>query len=111
MRDPGGAASVGPIFNYMTEGAYDVPYGFQAVYGTVVIGNCSYCTVTSGSGRGGGYKTIATYADLLPVTAGAPAASLSVNGTQTIHLNADSAQTADWAQRYTIQLTPANTVD
>jgi len=31
--------------------------------------------------------------------------------TLTIHLNADSAQSVDWAQRYTIQLTPANTVD
>jgi hypothetical protein len=215
-------------------------YGLAAdpVHGTVVVGNCSYYTVHSGSGRGGGYKTITTYynqtctwdsyGNLLSIAAGAPVAPppLAVNGTQTvyasdpasgiytridsalpnrgfvftpgshytwltsnsyavipqatysvtvtlksdgdiplgvssvqasalagiasvsgtsctgmiavgstcaitvrydptplqsptglaydtltIHLNADSAQSVDWAQRYTIQLTPANTVD
>jgi uncharacterized repeat protein (TIGR03803 family) len=66
-------------------------------YGTVVIGNCSYYTVHSGSGRGGGYRTITTYfnqtctwdsyGNLLSVTAGAPAAPppLSTTGTQTIY--------------------------
>jgi uncharacterized repeat protein (TIGR03803 family) len=66
-------------------------------HGTVVIGNCSYYTVTSGSGRGGGYRTVTTYhyqtctwdayGSLLSVAAGAPVAPppLSVNGSQTIY--------------------------
>ncbi len=66
-------------------------------HGTVVVGNCSYYTVRSGSGRGGGYHTITTYYNqtctwdmfgrLLSVATGAPAtpAPLSVNGTQTIY--------------------------
>ena len=33
-------------------------YGFSA---SGVTGNCSYYTVTSGSGRGGGYHTTTTY--------------------------------------------------
>ncbi len=67
------------------------------VYGTVVTGTCSYYTQTSGSGRGGGYKTIKTYYNhtctwdpygrLLSVINGAPAAPAPVaaNGTQTIY--------------------------
>ncbi|TMQ21798.1 MAG: hypothetical protein E6K82_14655 [Candidatus Rokuibacteriota bacterium] len=31
------------------------------VRGTIVVGNCSYYTVHSGSGRGGGYRTTTTY--------------------------------------------------
>jgi uncharacterized repeat protein (TIGR03803 family) len=66
-------------------------------YGTVVIGNCSYYTQTSGSGRGGGYRTITTYYNhtctwdpygrLLNVVNGAPAAPVPIgtNGTQTIY--------------------------
>lgn len=67
------------------------------VYGTVVIGTCSYYTQTSGSGRGGGYKTITTYYNhtctwnpygrLVSVVNGAPAAPVPIgtNGTQTIY--------------------------
>jgi uncharacterized repeat protein (TIGR03803 family) len=66
-------------------------------YDTVVIGTCSYYTQTTGSGRGGGYKTITTYYNhtctwdpygrLLNVVNGAPAAPapLGTNGTQTIY--------------------------
>jgi uncharacterized repeat protein (TIGR03803 family) len=66
-------------------------------YGTVVIGTCSYYTQTSGSGRGGGYKTITTYYNhtctwdpygrLLNVVNGAPSAPTPVgtSGTQTIY--------------------------
>jgi hypothetical protein len=32
-------------------------------------------------------------------------------GTLTVHLGADSGSAVDWTQRYTIQLTPANTGD
>jgi uncharacterized repeat protein (TIGR03803 family) len=65
--------------------------------GYAVIGNCSYYTVHSGSGRGGGYRTTTThfdqtcrwdlYGNLLTVTPGAPAAPvpLSVSGTRTIY--------------------------
>ncbi len=67
------------------------------LHGTVVIGNCSYYTVRSGSGRGGGYKTTTTYfnqtctwdpyGNLLTVALGAPAipSPISVSGTQTIY--------------------------
>jgi hypothetical protein len=69
----------------------------DSVYGTIVIGTCSYYTVHSGSGRGGGYKTVTTYynqtcrwdpyGNLLSITSGAPAAPtpIAVNGTQTIY--------------------------
>ena len=67
------------------------------VQGDLVVGNCSYYTVHSGSGRGGGYKTYKTYynqtctwdlyGNLLTVTPGAPVvpSPISVNGTQTIY--------------------------
>src|SRR5882762_9260688 len=75
--------------------------GYQLVAnsfgGYTVLGNCSYYTVQSGSGRGGGYRTITThhdqtctwdlYGNLLTVMPGAPVvpAPLSVNGTQTVY--------------------------
>ena len=67
------------------------------VQGDFVAGNCSYYTVHSGSGRGGGYKTITThydqtctwdlYGNLLTVTPGAPAVPtpISVIGTRTTY--------------------------
>jgi hypothetical protein len=70
--------------------------GYQLT-GSTVVGNCSYNTVHSGSGRGGGYHTTTTYynqtctwdlfGNLLSVTPGAPAipAPLYVNGTQTVY--------------------------
>jgi uncharacterized repeat protein (TIGR03803 family) len=69
----------------------------DTVHGMVVAGTCSYYTVRSGSGRGGGYRTITTYYNqtctwdsyggLLSIVAGAPIAPapLGVNGTQTIY--------------------------
>lgn len=71
--------------------------GTNPVFGAIVIGNCSYYTVHSGSGRGGGYKTITTYfnqtcqwdpyGNLLSITTGAPTvpAAIATNGTQTIY--------------------------
>jgi hypothetical protein len=70
--------------------------GYQFA-GKTVIGNCSYYTEHSGSGRGGGYKIYTThydqtctwdlYGNLLNVKAGAPTvpAPLSSNGTETIY--------------------------
>ena len=69
----------------------------DSVYGTVVTGTCSYYTQTTGSGRGGGYKTITTYYNhtctwdafgrLLSLVNGAPQAPAPINtiGTQTIY--------------------------
>lgn len=70
--------------------------GYKFV-GKTVVGNCSYYTVPSGSGRAGGYHPIAKsyqqtctwdlYGRLLGVKPGAPAipAPLSVTGTQTVY--------------------------
>ena len=70
--------------------------GYSLVKKTV-IGNCSYYTQHSGSGRGGGYKTYIThydqtctwdlYGNLLSVKPGAPAAPtpVSTNGTETVY--------------------------
>ena len=70
--------------------------GYQFV-GETVVGNCSYYTVTSGSGKGGGYHSTTTYynqtctwdlyGNLLTVAAGAPAVPTPpyVNGTQTVY--------------------------
>uniref|UniRef100_Q01U41 Uncharacterized protein n=1 Tax=Solibacter usitatus (strain Ellin6076) TaxID=234267 RepID=Q01U41_SOLUE len=65
--------------------------------GNTVTGNCSYYTVHSGSGKGGGYHTVTTYynqtctwdlyGNLLSMAQGAPAAPtpLYKNGTQTVY--------------------------
>jgi hypothetical protein len=70
--------------------------GYQLT-GSTVVGNCSYYTVHSGSGRGGGYHTTTTYynqtctwdyyGNLLSIVPGAPAAPapLYINGTQTVY--------------------------
>src|SRR6266446_4092419 len=70
--------------------------GYQITAGTV-IGTCSYHVVTSGSGRGGGYRTTTTYhnqtctwdltGNLLGVTAGAPTTPpvLYTDGTRTVY--------------------------
>ncbi len=72
-------------------------YAFTA---TGVSGNCSYYTQHSGSGRGGGYKTVKTYynqtcnwdkyGNLLSVAAGAPVVPvpLTTRGTETIYATA-----------------------
>jgi hypothetical protein len=65
--------------------------------GKTVVGNCSYYTVSSGSGRGGGYHTTTTYfnqactwdlyGNLLSVAKGAPPAQspLYTNGTEVVY--------------------------
>ena len=69
-------------------------YAFQ---GDTVLGNCSYYTVRSGSGRGGGYHTVTThynqtctwdlYGNLLGIAQGAPAVPTPIYtiGTQTVY--------------------------
>jgi hypothetical protein len=66
-------------------------------FGFTVLGNCSYYTQHSGSGKGGGYKTVTTYyyqtctwdpfGNLLTVVNGAPPvpAPIGTSGTQTIY--------------------------
>ncbi|HEX2590708.1 MAG TPA: hypothetical protein VHL34_04405 [Rhizomicrobium sp.] len=73
--------------------------------GTNVVGNCSYYTQHSGSGRGGGYHTYKTYynntctwdryGNLLGMVAGAPTAPtvLYVSGTQTVYAQDSSGDT------------------
>jgi hypothetical protein len=70
--------------------------GYQFA-GNTVVGNCSYYTVSSGSGRGGGYRSIKTYfnqtctwdfsGNLLSVATGAPPAQspLYTNGTEIVY--------------------------
>ena len=65
--------------------------------GADIVGNCSYYTVHSGSGRGGGYHTVTThynqtckwnlFGNLVSVTPGAPPipAPLYKNGTETVY--------------------------
>jgi hypothetical protein len=75
-------------------------------FGFTVIGNCSYYIQHSGSGKGGGYKTITTYynqtctwdpfGNLLTVVNGAPTAPapITTTGTQTVYAaNATGAYT------------------
>jgi hypothetical protein len=83
---------------------FKAPAGYQGLVvagyefvGKTVVGNCSYYTVSSGSGRAGGYHPSAKsyrqtctwdlYGELLSVRAGAPAvpAPLSVKGTRTVY--------------------------
>jgi hypothetical protein len=78
-------------------GARGVAVAGYRFNGNTVVGNCSYYTVQSGSGKGGGYHTITTYynqtctwdlfGNLLSITQGAPAVPvpLRVNGTETIY--------------------------
>lgn len=78
--------------------------GYQ-ITGATVTGTCSYYTVTSGSGRGGGYHTTTTYfnqtctwdltGNLLSIAAGAPAAPpvLNTDGTRTIYASNGSSTT------------------
>jgi hypothetical protein len=74
--------------------------------GSTVVGNCSYYTVHSGSGRGGGYHSTKTYfnqtcrwdlyGNLLSITPGAPAvpAPHHISGTQTVYaVNVNGAYT------------------
>ncbi len=80
--------------------------GYQFV-GNTVVGNCSYYTVSGGSGKGGGARgaigkrylqtcTWDLYGNLLSIAPGAPVVPLpiSVNGTQVIYaLNANGDST------------------
>lgn len=85
--------------NAGSQGLVVAGYAFS---GNTVLGNCSYFTTHSGSGKGGGYRTSTTYynqtcswdlyGNLLSITPGASAipAPLSMNGTQTVYaLNAN----------------------
>ena len=87
-------------------GYRDLVVAGYAFDGDTVVGNCSYYTVHSGSGRGGGYKSIKTYfnqtctwelyGNLLSVTPGAPVppAPQYISGTQTVYaVNANGAYT------------------
>jgi hypothetical protein len=78
--------------------------GYQIV-GNTVTGTCSYYTVTSGSGKGGGYHTVTTYhnqtctwdliGDLMSVVPGAPTAPpvLYTDGTKTVYASNDTSIT------------------
>ncbi len=78
-------------------GALGIGVAGYSFSGDTVVGNCSYHTTHSGSGRGGGYKSITTYyyqtctwdlfGNLLSTVAGAPTAPapLAVRGTKTIY--------------------------
>ena len=81
--------------NYGARGLAVAGYAFNA---NMVVGNCSYYTVTGGgSGRGGGYHSLTTYynqtcdwdryGNLLSITPGAPTAPapLSTSGGLTIY--------------------------
>jgi hypothetical protein len=103
----------------VTGGAYEYPLqftpgaGYQGLVvagydfdGSTVVGNCSYYTVHSGSGRGGGYHSTKTYFNqtctwdsygkLLSVTPGAPVvpAPQFISDTRTVYaVNANGAYT------------------
>lgn len=108
-----------PSTRMVTAGAYEYPLQFtpNAGYrglvvagyefaGSTVVGNCSYYTVHSGSGRGGGYHSTKTYfnqtctwdlyGNLLGTTPGAPTipAPHHISATQTVYaVNAGGAYT------------------
>jgi hypothetical protein len=110
MKKLGGPLGLGLMLMAGTAAAHEYPLqftpnsgyrglvvaGYQFV-GNTIVGNCSYYTVRSGSGRGGGYHTTTThydqtctwdsYGNLLNITQGAPAvpAPLYVSGTQTVY--------------------------
>src|SRR5712675_345999 len=78
-------------------GARGLVVAGYAFNGNTVVGNCSYYTVHSGSGRGGGYHTTTThynqtctwdlFGNLLTIAAGATTAPtpLYTSGTQTVY--------------------------
>lgn len=95
-------ADVGETYEYRlqftpTPGYRSLVVAGYEFNGSTVVGNCSYYTVHSGSGRGGGYRSTKTYfnqtctwdlyGNLLSITPGAPAvpAPLYVSGTQTVY--------------------------
>jgi len=86
-----------PLQFMPNSGARGVVVAGYRFNGNTVVGNCSYYTIQSGSGKGGGYHSVTTYynqtctwdlfGNLLSITQGAPAAPvpLRVNGTQTVY--------------------------
>ena len=95
----GGVASAYeyPLQFTANSGARGLVVAGYAFNGDTVVGNCSYYTVSSGSGKGGGYKPVYTYynqtctwdlyGNLLGIAPGAPTAPppLYTNGTQTVY--------------------------
>ncbi len=94
--------SIGAAYEYPLQftpnpGAQALSIAGYAFSGNTVLGNCSYYTVQSGSGKGGGYHPTKTYynqtcnwdqfGNLLSVTPGLMTVPppLYVNGTQTIY--------------------------
>lgn len=86
-----------PLQFTANSGARGLVVAGYAFSGDTVLGNCSYYTLHSGSGRGGGYKTIRTdynqtctwdlFGNLLGIAPGAPVAPapLATVGTRTIY--------------------------
>jgi hypothetical protein len=105
--------SIGAAYEYPLQftpnpGAQGLSIAGYAFSGNTVLGNCSYYTEQSGSGKGGGYHPTKTYynqtcnwdqfGNLLSITPGAMTAPLPLymNGTQTIYAinpNGDSTGT------------------
>ena len=110
MKVPTYVLAVGLLGFVQAAAAYEFPLQFTPNAGalglvvagyeidaTGVTGNCSYYTQTTGSGRGGGYKTVTTYynqtcrwdlyGNLLSITPGAPPvpAPLYTDGTETVY--------------------------
>ena len=92
--------------------------GYQFA-GNTVVGTCSYYTVHSGSGRGGGYRTTKTYfnqtctwdlyGNLLSVATGAPPAEspLYTNGTEVVYAVSESTTTGQDTGGFGFVDTPA----